>query len=70
MPWVWEAGSHTVNSTATPEGSNWSETPGDDGTTYSSGYEYAYTLEVPGEYESHCVPQQGIGMTGSSTVTE
>ncbi|NHN63917.1 halocyanin [Haloarcula sp. JP-Z28] len=68
--WVWEAGGHNVKSTATPEGSDWTGTPGDDGKTYSSGYEYAYTFEVPGEYEYHCVPHQSIGMTGSFTVTE
>ncbi|GGM33537.1 hypothetical protein GCM10009006_13810 [Haloarcula argentinensis] len=68
--WVWEAGGHNVKPTATPSGSDWSGTPGDDGKTYSSGYEYAYTFEVPGEYEYHCVPHQSVGMTGSFTVTE
>ncbi|MDQ2071115.1 plastocyanin/azurin family copper-binding protein [Haloarcula sp. NS06] len=68
--WVWEAGGHNVKPTATPSGSNWSGTPGDNGKTYSSGYEYAYTFEVPGEYEYHCVPHQSVGMTGSFTVTE
>ncbi|MEF8828999.1 MAG: plastocyanin/azurin family copper-binding protein, partial [Haloarcula sp.] len=68
--WVWEAGGHNVKPTATPEDSDWSGTPGDEGTTYSSGYEYAHTFEVAGEYEYHCVPHQSIGMTGSFTVTE
>ncbi|WP_336330636.1 plastocyanin/azurin family copper-binding protein [Haloarcula sp. CGMCC 1.2071] len=68
--WVWKAGGHNVKPTATPEDSDWSGTPGDDGTTYSSGYEYAYTFEVSGEYEYHCVPHQSVGMTGSFTVTE
>jgi len=68
--WVWEAGGHNVKPAATPADSDWSGTPGDDGTTYSSGYEYAYTFTVPGEYEYHCVPHQSIGMTGSFTVTE
>ncbi|KAA9399026.1 halocyanin [Haloarcula sp. CBA1130] len=68
--WVWEAGGHNVKPTATPEDSDWSGTPGDEGTTYSSGYEYAYTFEAVGEYEYHCVPHQSVGMTGSFTVTE
>jgi plastocyanin len=68
--WVWKAGGHNVKPTATPEDSDWSGTPGDDGTTYSSGYEYAYRFEVSGEYEYHCVPHQSVGMTGSFTVTE
>ena len=67
--WVWEGGGHNVKPTATPEASDWSGTPGD-GTTYSSGYEYAHTFAVPGEYEYHCVPHQSLGMTGSFTVTE
>ncbi|MGB9954513.1 plastocyanin/azurin family copper-binding protein [Haloarcula marismortui] len=68
--WMWEGSGHNVKPTATPEESDWSGTPGDDGKTYSSGYEYAYTFAVPGEYEYHCVPHQSIGMTGSFTITE
>jgi len=66
--WVWEAGGHNVKPTATPSDSDWSGTPGDG--TYSSGHQYAYTFEVPGEYKYHCVPHQSVGMTGSFTVTE
>jgi plastocyanin len=66
--WVWEADDHNVKPTATPADSDWSGTPGDG--TYPSGHQYAYTFEVPGEYEYHCVPHQGLGMTGSFTVTE
>lgn len=66
--WVWEAGGHNVKPTATPSGSDWSGTPGDG--TYSSDYQYAYTFEVPGEYEYHCVPHQSLDMVGSFTVTE
>ncbi|KOX94666.1 plastocyanin/azurin family copper-binding protein [Haloarcula rubripromontorii] len=66
--WVWEGGGHNVKPTATPEDSDWSGTPGDG--TYSSGYQYAHTFAVPGEYEYHCVPHQSLGMTGSFTVTE
>lgn len=68
--WVWEAGGHNVKPSATPDGSDWTGTPGDEGKTYSGGYEYAHTFDVPGEYAYHCVPHQSLGMTGSFTVTE
>lgn len=66
--WVWKSGGHNVKPTATPEGSDWTGTPGDG--TYPGGYEYAATFDVAGEYEYHCVPHQSLGMTGSFTVTE
>ncbi|WP_424002567.1 plastocyanin/azurin family copper-binding protein [Haloarcula salina] len=66
--WVWKSGGHNVKPTATPDGSDWAGTPGDD--TYPGGHEYIETFEVAGEYEYHCVPHQKAGMTGSFTVTE
>ncbi len=58
----------TTSSTATPEGSDWTGTPGDDGKTYSSGYESPTRLRSP-ELRS-TASFTDIGMTGSFTVTE
>jgi plastocyanin len=72
VQWQWEGGGHNVRpeSGAIPGESDWSGTPGGDGTVYSSGYVYDYTFEVPGEYSYYCSPHQSLGMVGSFTVTE
>mgnify|MGYP000191489714 CR=1 FL=1 len=66
--WVWRSSGHNVKPGGTPDGSDWTGTPGDG--TYSRGHEYAHTFTVAGEYEYHCVPHRSAGMTGSFTVTE
>ncbi|WP_276273022.1 plastocyanin/azurin family copper-binding protein [Haloarcula litorea] len=68
VQWVWEGGGHNVEPTATPSGSDWRGTPGDD--TYPEGYTHSHTFAVAGEYEYHCVPHQSLGMDGSFAVTE
>jgi plastocyanin len=66
--WEWENGGHNVKADTTPDGSDWSGTPGSD--LYSSGHTYSYTFETPGEYSYYCDPHRGSGMTGSFTVTQ
>ncbi|MEF8852049.1 MAG: plastocyanin/azurin family copper-binding protein [Haloarculaceae archaeon] len=68
--WTWAAGGHNVRAESVPAGSDWQGTPGGDDTTYDAGYSYEYTFDVPGEYESVCIPHENLGMTGSFTVTE
>jgi plastocyanin len=66
--WTWDAGSHNVKSSSTPDGSDWTGTPGDEFDTFGRGYTYTHTFEVAGTYEYYCAPHRGSGMTGSFTV--
>lgn len=68
--WVWHGSGHNVRATARPRGSTFTGTPGDKGTTYDEGYEFAHTFEVAGEYEYHCYPYRNLGMQGTVTVSE
>ncbi|MFC7019286.1 MULTISPECIES: plastocyanin/azurin family copper-binding protein [Haloarcula] len=67
--WEWASSNHNVKPSSTPDGSDWTGTPGD-GQTFDTGHTYAYTFEVPGEYAYFCRPHRSVGMTGSFTVTE
>jgi plastocyanin len=67
--WEWASSNHNVKPSSTPDGSDWTGTPGDS-QTFDTGYTYAYTFEVPGEYAYFCRPHRSLGMTGSFTVTE
>ncbi len=66
--WRWKDDGHNVKPTAQPDGADWSGTPGDGSTLYDTGFEYAHTFDVPGEYEYVCVPHKSMGMRGSLTV--
>ena len=66
--WTWDAGGHNVKPSATPDGSDWAGTPGEEFATFSSGHVYAYTFEVAGTYRYYCAPHRSAGMTGSFTV--
>jgi len=66
--WVWRGDGHNVRADLTPDGSDWRGTPGDD--LFDAGHEYTHTFDVTGEYSYYCVPHQGLGMTGSFTVSE
>jgi len=68
VEWVWEADGHNVVVDSQPAGSDWSGTPGDD--LYDEGYTHEHTFQVPGTYEYHCDPHEGLGMVGSFTVVE
>ncbi|WP_415379988.1 plastocyanin/azurin family copper-binding protein [Halosimplex sp. TS25] len=70
VTWVWHSNSHNVRPESTPSGSDFSGTAGDDGDLYDEGHTLSHTFEVAGEYEYYCGPHQGVGMTGSFTVTE
>lgn len=66
--WVWESGGHNVRPSDTPNGAEWSGTPGGDGTTYDAGHTYTYSFEVAGTYDYYCAPHRSAGMTGTFTV--
>ncbi|QLH81066.1 plastocyanin/azurin family copper-binding protein [Halosimplex pelagicum] len=68
--WVWYSNGHNVRPETTPSGSDFSGTAGGDGDLYDEGHELSVTFETAGEYEYYCAPHQGVGMTGSFTVTE
>ncbi|MDS0278556.1 plastocyanin/azurin family copper-binding protein [Halomicroarcula sp. S1AR25-4] len=68
--WEWRSSNHNVKPATTPDGSDWTGTPGDAGQTFDTGYTYTYTFETAGEYEYYCAPHRSVGMTGSFTVTE
>ncbi|WP_254272384.1 plastocyanin/azurin family copper-binding protein [Haloarcula marina] len=68
--WEWRGSNHNVKAETTPDGSEWTGTPGDAGRTFSSGHTYAYTFDVPGEYAYYCAPHRSLDMAGSFTVTE
>jgi len=68
VQWVWRQSGHNVVPESTPEGSDWSGTPGAPDRTFSNGYTYAYIFEVPGDYEYFCNPHKSLGMVGSFTV--
>ncbi|WP_227353616.1 plastocyanin/azurin family copper-binding protein [Haladaptatus salinisoli] len=51
-----------------PDGANWRGTPGGDGVTYDTGYEYSYTFEVPGKYEYYCTPHKALNLGGTILV--
>lgn len=66
--WTWDSSGHNVRPSNTPDGSNWTGTPGGDGTTYNEGYTYRYTFDATGSYEYYCAPHRQFGMTGSFQV--
>lgn len=66
--WTWDAGGHNVKASTTPEGSDWSGTPGGEFDTFGSGHTYRYRFDVAGTYEYYCAPHRSAGMTGSFTV--
>ncbi|MFB6308299.1 MAG: plastocyanin/azurin family copper-binding protein, partial [Haloarculaceae archaeon] len=66
VTWVW--GNHNVVPATTPDGAEWSGTPGAPDRTFDSGYTYSHTFEVAGTYEYYCAPHRSVGMTGSFTV--
>ena len=68
VTWEWDSDGHNVRPSSTPGGSDWSGTPGGDGTTYDEGYVHEHTFTTTGTYEYYCAPHQGAGMTGSFTV--
>jgi len=68
--WVWRGGGHNVVAQSTPDGADWSGTPGAPDELYDSGYEYERTFEVAGKYRYYCAPHRSLGMTGSFTVIE
>lgn len=67
--WVWESSNHNVKADSTPDGSDWTGTPGGS-QTFETGHTYSATFEVPGEYAYFCQPHRSLGMEGSFTVTE
>jgi plastocyanin len=67
--WEWASSNHNVKPTSTPDGSDWTGTPGDS-QTFETGHTYAATFETAGEYAYVCRPHQSLGMAGSFTVTE
>jgi plastocyanin len=68
--WVWHSSGHNVVPDSTPNGSDFSGTPGGEGDRYDEDYEFSHTFEVAGEYEYYCDPHRSAGMVGSFTVTE
>ena len=68
VTWEWDSDGHNVRPSSTPGGSDWSGTPGGDGTTYDEGYVHEHTFTTTGTYEYYCAPHRGAGMTGSFTV--
>ena len=68
VTWEWDSDGHNVRPSSTPGGSDWSGTPGGDGTTYNEGYVHEYTFTTTGTYEYYCAPHRSAGMTGSFTV--
>ncbi len=70
VEWVWSSSNHNVTPNSTPDGSDWSGSPGAPDELYNQGYTYRHTFDVPGEYTYYCNPHRSSGMTGSLTVTE
>jgi len=70
VKWEWDAAGHNVKASSTPDGAEWTGTPGGDLDTFDGGHTYSYTFEVAGDYEYYCAPHQSAGMEGSFTVTE
>ena len=68
VTWEWDSDGHNVRPSSTPGGSDWSGTPGGDGTTYDEGYVHEHTFTTTGTYEYYCAPHRSAGMTGSFTV--
>jgi plastocyanin len=66
--WVWRGGGHNVVAESTPDGADWSGTPGAPDDRYDSGYEYERAFDVTGTYEYYCAPHRSLGMVGSFTV--
>lgn len=66
--WVWESSNHNVKPETVPDGSDWTGSGGDRGTTYDTGHVYTHTFEVAGQYDYVCVPHQSAGMTGTVVV--
>jgi plastocyanin len=66
--WTWDGSGHNVKPDGIPSDADWTGTPGDNLTTYGSGYSYVYTFDVPGSYDYKCIPHQSSGMTASFTV--
>jgi len=67
--WEWASNFHNVTPESTPDGSDWSGSPGSPDETYNEGYTYSYTFEVAGQYDYYCDPHRSAGMEGSFTVT-
>ena len=65
VEFVWEGGSHNINVTSQPDGSDWDGV--DD--VQGDGYEHEHTFETAGEYDYQCDPHSG-SMTGSIRVEE
>lgn len=68
VTWTWDSSGHNVRPSSTPSGSDWSGTPGGEGTTYDADHEYEHTFTETGTYEYYCAPHRGAGMTASFTV--
>lgn len=66
--WEWESSGHNIRPDSTPDGSEWSGTPGGANTTYDEGYTYRYTFDVTGTYEYYCDPHRSLNMTASFSV--
>jgi plastocyanin len=66
--WVWRGGGHNVVAASTPDGADWSGTPGAPDELYDSGYEYERAFDVTGTYEYYCAPHRSLDMVGSFTV--
>ncbi|WP_121821218.1 ABC transporter substrate-binding protein [Halostella salina] len=61
-----EGGAHNIVVDSQPDGANWSGVePIED-----PGFVHEHTFEVPGEYEYHCAPHEGVGEVGSIVVAE
>ena len=66
--WVWEAGGHNVRPSATPDGADWSGTPGEEFETFPADYTYEASFSVAGRYDYYCAPHRSAGMVGSFSV--
>jgi len=68
--WIWRGGGHNVVAQSTPDGADWTGTPGAPDELYDSGYEYERAFDVAGTYRYYCAPHRSLGMTGSFTVVD
>lgn len=68
IEWVWRTSGHNVTPNETPEGADWTGSPGAPSRTLSQGATYRFTPTVPGEYSYYCAPHRGQDMVGSFTV--
>jgi plastocyanin len=65
--WVWRGSGHNVSPRSTPDGADWSGTPGSE--TFDEGYTYEHTFETAGTYGYACDPHESAGMTGEVVVS-